>query len=65
MLIMQPCSCIDRDTSDCSGFISESEVQMAKMNGTYGDAQDYHEILVLFEKAFDIVEEERERSLKE
>jgi hypothetical protein len=46
-----PCSC--KDTSTCGGRFTTAEVKMNELNPEMS-VQKYHEVLDLFEKAFDM-----------
>lgn len=62
MQTQHDCGC--KDKSRCCGKLTEAEFMMHEMRPERS-VQEYHEILSLFEDAFDRVEEERERTLKE
>lgn len=47
-----PCSC--QDTSRCGGKLTETELTMNKMDPSQ-TPQQYHQIMALFEAAFDVV----------
>jgi hypothetical protein len=50
----QKCTAVHPDAYDCAGFITIVEVQMSVMEPSR-TAQEYHNILALFERAFDEV----------
>lgn len=53
MLSRQPCGCDSKQK--CAGFITTTELRMAEMNPSH-TAQHYHEVMELFEDAFDGLE---------
>lgn len=56
-----PCEC---DDGRCGGKFTEAEFMMAEMRPDRS-VQEYHEIMNLFEDAYDRVEDRRAGTLKE
>lgn len=54
MLTRTPCQ--HSDKTYCGGYFTDVEIEMAKIRPGMS-VQEYHDILMTFEKAFDIMEE--------